>query len=266
MQLDLFGALVAATPNEAALTEFLDEDIDALDFGPVNKIEAQTNVAFVSNDFNHAIKRDAFEALQRTGRLAKIVEEATLDRSMRLAGFDERKSTVQDQYVPMILDKLNGMTYAALAVKYQRTPQSIYALMSRPATRQFVAKLLSEYAQQLGEADKRIQYYAHEAIETVVDIMRTGKEENKQKSAFAILRMGGYDRSASPNVVVNNNVGVTDNTAMAEAADRLSAVLEQSARIREHGSSKYVDQSRSVRVDDEIAVVEAPEGLKRLSA
>ncbi len=263
MQLSLFE-YTPEQPEAVGDYEDIAPLLSGMLFGPVNAVEAANNTTFISAPaYQHAISHDVFQSLQQSGRLAKIVEEATIDKLVNDSGIDGRHSVMKDEWIPIVLDKMNGMTYAQLGAKYRKHPNSVYAFMNRPSTRMFVAKLLGEYAATLGDVRERILHHATEAVEVVVDIMRNGKEENKQKSAFALLRMGGFDDTRS--VTVNqNNVNVEN--PLAADAGRLADVLTESLRVRSAGASQYVDQQRSYRAADEVGVVEAPAGLKKLAS
>lgn len=265
MQLDLFGAEAAPTDQEGGPEHIASLLVD-MPFGPVNKIEAQANRAFMAegDSATRLIRRDAYEAMLQSGRIAQIVEEAAFDEHASISGLDGRRSKLKQHLVPLILDRLNGMELKHLAEKYDMTTQGVQHVLNRPSTRKFVAKLLAEYARGLGDVRERIMHHATEAVDTVVDLMRNGvKEETKQKSAFALLRMAGYDNNITTAVTINEQ---PLDSSVIEKTNKLLEALQESSQARRKGYNKYVEASGTVVEAKEIAVVEPPKGLKKVAS
>lgn len=265
MQLDLFGGEVVPSVQEGGPENLVPHILD-LPFGPVTKTEATNDNAFLSEYgvTPNWMKRDTYEALVQSGRIAAIVEAAAIDNIVDISGISGSKAQMKQHLVPLVLDRMNGMEIRELATKYNMTFSGVQHVLNRPSVRKFVAKLMGEYARQFGDVRERILAHATEAVDTVVDLMRSGaKEETRQKSAFALLRMGGYDTNVTTAVTINEQ---PLDSSIIESTNNLLNALRESATARTQGHDKYVEQSRSNRAAQEIAVVEAPVGLKKIAA
>lgn len=265
MQLDLFGVEVVLSAQEGGPDNLIPHILD-LPFGPVSKTEATNDNAFLSENgvTPNWMKRDTYEALVQSGRIAQIVEEVSFDDIASVSGVSGSKTTMKQHLVPLVLDRMNGMEIRALASKYDMTFSGVQHVLNRPAVRKFVSKLLAEYSRSLGDVRERILIHATEAVDVVVDIMRTGiKEETRQKSAFAVLRMAGYDNNVTTAVTINEQ---PLDKSIIESTNKLVDALRESATARTRGHDKYIEQSRHNRVVEEVGVVEAPLGLMKVAA
>jgi len=267
MQLNLFGEL--AQPNEAEAGDpyaINAEDIWDLEFGPVTHVEAMNDNAFLSavppSAHDSAAQRDEYLAVVRKARLEALLEESLLNDQVFTSRFDGHKSYVKPSFIPIIMDRLNGLSFSELEVKYNKSQPAFRTFFNRPAVRRFMAKLLAEYSVNLGDNNARIMAHATEAIDTVVDIMRSGKEENRQKSAFALLRMAGYDEGKKNEITINNQ---PFDANIVEKTDRLLDALREANQARDDGHEQYVDKRRPAD-KREIAMVEAPVGLRKIAA
>ncbi len=261
MQLDMFGEVEPLVADEAYNVPL---DFTDLEFGPLSKIEALSGQSFLHMVPESQVDaRDSFFSSMKRDRIAAIVEQVTLENSSMISAIDGRQSFVKPELVPMILDKMNGATYQELSRKYEKTPMAVYNLFNKPATRRFMAKLLGEFAASLGDVEERIKAHATEAIETQVDIMRTGKEDNRLKASFNILRMAGYDQSAAKGgaaVVINNNNNVQVNEDTVANTEKLLNALAESRAARVAGFEKHIDKRRLANA--EVAVIESSEPLQ----
>ena len=257
MQLDMFGDVEPLTDDEDynAPLDFTD-----LEFGPISVVEEQSGVAFLHMVPEAQVEaRDSFFSSMKKDRIAKIIEDVAYENPAMLSAIDGRQSFVRPELIPIILDKMNGYSFAELARKYQKTPTAMYALFNRPATRKLIAKLLGEFASTLGDVEERIKAHATEAVETQVDIMRSGKEDNRLKASFNILRMAGYDQSASnggAGIVINNNNNVQVNEETVANTEKLLTALAESREARMAGFDKHIDKRRLATA--EVAVIESP--------
>jgi len=267
-QLNLFGDTTAPVEPVADPYAIQSSDIWDLEFGPVRSAEASTDTAFLSqaeySQQDNLLAREEYFSAMRKQRIAALLEEVALDDNVLISGFDGRKGkALKPVFIPMVMDRLAGLSMAELARKYDRSHANLYALFNRPSVRKFMAKVLAEFSVNLGDVKARIDAHATEAIETVVDIMRTGKEENRQKSAFAILRMAGHDNASGTASVTINNQPL--DSSVVERTDKLLEALLEANQAQAAGYSQYVD---TMRVSDkrEIQVVEAPVGLKKIAS
>ena len=269
MQLNLFGESTA--PAEEAVRDpyaIDSQDIWELEFGPVTVVEAANDNAFLSaippeQQEQHNM-RDEYMSIMRRQRLEALLEEVAIDESMLVSGFDGRRShPLKPSLIPLLLDRVGGMSVNQLSLKYNRSGQYLYALLNRPSTRKFMAKVLAEFSVDLGDVKARLEAHATEAVDTVVDIMRKGKEENRQKSAFAILRMAGYDNNMPSTAITINNQPL--DSGVVERTDKLLEALQQANLANTNGYEQYVEKNKRVAVR-EVAVVEAPAGILKLAS
>lgn len=269
MQLNLFGESTA--PAEEAVRDpyaIDSQDIWELEFGPVTVVEAANDNAFLSavrpEDREQHSMRDDYMSLMRQQRLEALLEEVALDEDILVSGFDGRRShPLKPSLIPLLLDRISGMSVSQLALKYGRSQQHLYQILNRPSTRKFMAKVLAEFSVNLGDVKARLEAHATEAVDTVVDIMRKGKEENRQKSAFAILRMAGYDNNMPSTAITINNQPL--DSGVVERTDKLLAALQQANQASTNGYEQYVEKNTRV-AQREIAVVEPPAGILKLAS
>jgi hypothetical protein len=259
MQLDMFSPVEPQPADEESYNVPL--DFTDLEFGPLSKTEAQAGVSFLHMVPETQVDaRDAFFSTMKRERIAAIIEQVAMENSTAVNMLDGRKSSVRPELVPLVLDRMNGATYQELGRKYGKTPGAIHHFFNRPAVRMMIARLLGEFASSLGDVDARIKAHATEAVETQVDIMRNGKEDNRLKASFNILRMAGYDQSATNKggggITINNNNNVQVNEDTIANTEKLLQALAESRQARTVGFEKHIDKRRLVNT--EVAVVEAP--------
>jgi hypothetical protein len=261
MQLDLFGEPVAAPISpDPAVDEYALLDMDNVPFGPVTQLEEKTNVAFLSalpEEF--AIARDNFLASTRAETLTKLLEEVQADNAMSVLGHSSRM-TFKTEWLPMVLDKMNGMTMVDIAKKYNRTVTTLYGTFNRPSVRRFVAKLLTEYSRDLGDPADRIRFAATEAVDKIITQMRTAqKEETQQKAAFGILRMAGYDNQQKVSLTVDNQPLSAE---VVSQTNKLLEALSAANKSREISYGKYVQSAAPQGSEAEYTELVRPVGLK----
>lgn len=261
MQLDLFGEPVAAPSGPIAEYEPL--DMTDVPFGPVTAVEELTGIPMFSElPEEMAQARDNFFASMRAGTIERLMEEVQADQGMSVLG-PERKLQFKAEWLPMIMDKLNGMTMPEIGRKYGKNPIALYSTFNRPVIRKFVAKLLTEYSRDLGDPAERIKFAATEAVDKIITQMRSAaKEETQQKAAFGILRMAGYDERVKLSLTVND---APLSAAVVNKTEKLLEALHAAQASREIGYNKFVTSGKQQEVEAEFTEIARPLGLKLAS-
>lgn len=123
----------------------------------------------------------------------------------------------------MLLMKAAGYTNKAIAEHMQYDPARVSVIVNHPDAMYLLSHLISYQAEKLLDVNARIQAHAGEALDTALILMRTGKEEVRERVAFKLLDRAGYGAVQKSETVHKVEMPVAQAegiaTAMREAMD-----------------------------------------------
>jgi len=152
---------------------------------------------------------------------------------------------LQPAHINVILDKASGFTNKEIAEQRGFHPVYVGKILRHPDAEMILARVLGHMADEAMDPIRRLQGYAHEAINTKIEIMRTSKSEGmRDRVATDILDRAGY--GAKRQVEVSTPRFDEEVAQNAAAMNRLADVLAESQRIRDIPFTPYVTVPKPV--------------------
>lgn len=129
-------------------------------------------------------------------------------------------------HMQMLLMKAAGYTNNKIAETIHYDPSRVSVVVNHPDAQYLLSHLVSYQAERLLDVNARIQAHAGEALDTALMLMRTGKEEVRERVSFKLLDRAGY--GAVQKTEVSHRVEM----AVAQA-DNLSAAVREAMKVEE---------------------------------
>jgi len=136
------------------------------------------------------------------------------------------------QHIPIFLLKLQGNTNTEIAEIIGMNRATIGQVLRSVAGQRLLSELYLERGQQLKDNNimELIQSTVPEAIETTVEVMRTGRDDHRLKAALSLLDRAGYNTvhkvETTTKVVIERDRAELLQMALAESADVGDAEFE----------------------------------------
>lgn len=167
---------------------------------------------------------------------------------------------LRPRHVQMLLMKAAGYTNKAISRRMQLTESRVSVIVNHPDAMFLLSHLVSFQAEKLLDVKARIQSHAGEALDTALLLMRTAKEEVRERSAFKILGMAGYG-------VIQKSEAVHKFEMPASQAMALTTALRESADLDEIPEAEWERiESRGAGEPEEEGLGQADESGNLLDA
>lgn len=208
---------------------------------------------------NDEVAQLALAALCEPEELVEIDVLPNADNlKLHLMGAVAEAATVRNmtpQHIQAALLFTQGYNMKEIAATLGMEYATVKYTLKKPAIQALLVKYMSAQAAVLPDITDRLKFHAHEALDKVVHIMRTGRDEVASKAGFKLLEMAGY--GAVKKVEASHNVSLGG-----DKTGELLSTLKQSMEMRKTGYSKFIESSSS---EAEIVDVE-PVDLVELEA
>jgi transcriptional regulator len=99
---------------------------------------------------------------------------------------------LKPMHIQMLIMKAAGYKNHQIAERMNLTQARVSVIVNHPDAEYFLSHLISYQAENLLDVKARIQAHAGEALDTALVLMRTAKDEVREKVAFKLLDRAGY--------------------------------------------------------------------------
>lgn len=158
-------------------------------------------------------------------------------------------------HVNIIMDRALGFKPHELADKYDMALPRISVILHHPDAEYLIAAIQGRQADALTDPIRRLQGYAHEAINTKIEILRDAKTKPELRNTVAsdILDRAGYGARQKIDVEETHRVVVS-----AEKLSTFENVLRESQRVASIDYTKYISTPAQVGDEADSAVSQGP--------
>lgn len=134
---------------------------------------------------------------------------------------------IDERHLQIIMLRSCGMDQGRIAQITGFTEPWVSIILNHPDAQYVLARMVSYSADNVLDMQTRIQAVAHEAFDTVVDVMRTSRDEKlRSRNAFEILAMAGYGPTQRISATVEHSVAAPN-----EKIDALTRAIEESKQV-----------------------------------
>lgn len=187
----------------------------------------------------HQIKRQALDTLFAKAMAGLIPRPRALKSN--------EPDTLDERHLHAILLRSGGMTQARIADYMGWTESWTSVVLNHPDAQYVLTRIVSYAADNVIDMEARIKAYAPEALDTVVEVMRSSNDEKvRSNNAFEVLKMAGYGSKkdgAGVNVTINNGVPSATISAL---ADVIRESREIKDRVYELPADANVSEARTL--------------------
>jgi transcriptional regulator len=148
---------------------------------------------------------------------------------------------LDERHITAICMRASGLQQGVIAKALGWTESWTSIVLNHPDAQYILTKIVSYAADEVLDIQTRIKAHAGEALDKVVEVMRTTQDQRlASANAFEILKMAGYS------AVEKKDVKVTTISVPIESANLLSAAIQESSAIRAIPGVDYRVTSSSV--------------------
>ena len=168
----------------------------------------------MSEDSSVAPRRTRWEEITR------IVQDA-----IDVPAVYQRYEQLSPRHIPIFQLKVNGFTNTEIGAALNFTAKTVAEILRSTAGQKLLQELYTELGITLsGDIEEQLKSAGQEAVETTVDVMRTGRDDHRLKAALSIL-----DRVGASGV---RKTETTKRVIIEKGqADLLRLALEESSEI-----------------------------------
>lgn len=156
-------------------------------------------------------------------------------------------------HMQMLLMKAAGYTNASIAETVHYDPSRVSVVVNHPDAQYLLSHLVSYQAERLLDVNARIQAHAGEALDTALMLMRTGKEEVRERVSFKLLDRAGYGAIQKSETVhkVEMPVAQAENLSVAvREAMQVEQMVEADWEVMEHPPEEGQDDEGGASPED----------------
>lgn len=195
-------------------------------------------------------------------RRIQMVVFAALDGSLAqkvgLQEGDRKKLSARD--VALCAEKSLGAMNTELAEKYDLAQETVGVVLRHPFSRAICAAIATMHAERAADPIERIQSFAHEMIDTKLEIVRNDGADLKLRNDIAsdFLDRAGYGAKRQVDAEVRHSF-----TVPKELARRLVDGLDESKRVGDVSYAGFLQRGAGLQQEGEPAGADPASGVGR---
>lgn len=205
-------------------------------------------------DFNDPTPDLGSRVVKRGPEMDDLIARAMsglLPRSRSLKPWEP--ATLDERHLQIVMMRATGMKQNAIASLLGLQQAWVSVVLNHPDAQYLLTKIVGYAADEVLDVQQRIAAHAGEALDKVVEVMRTTQDQRlASANAFELLRMAGHGETKKVSVQAEIAVGKAQVDLLAEAiaeAQQLSAVEGVDYRILASGSGNVSGESPETAVD-----------------
>lgn len=191
-------------------------------YEPLKDVELPKEEPEAPQDINEHFSDEAREDRMQNAMIELMSGSVARGRSLKY--WENLK--LKPMHIQMLIMKAAGYKNQQIAERMNLTQARVSVIVNHPDAAYFLSHLISYQAENLLDVKARIQAHAGEALDTALMLMRTGKDEVREKVAFKLLDRAGY--GAVQKTEVSHKVEMP-----AAQAQVLNDALRESAEVED---------------------------------
>lgn len=143
--------------------------------------------------------------------------------------------TLDERHLQAVLLRAGGMPQNKIAAFMGWDESWTSVVLNHPDAKYVLTRIISFAADNVIDLETRIKAHAPEALDAIVEVMRTTQDEKvRSQNAFELLKLAGYgSKPASSGPTINaKNVQINQGVSPAQI-DNLASAIRESKQIRE---------------------------------
>lgn len=147
-----------------------------------------------------------------------------IPRSRELKSWEPAK--LNPVHIEIIMMRASGIKQRTIAQFLGLTDSTVSIVLGHPDAQYIMARVLGNAAHEVADVSERFKLMAPEALETVAEVMRFGKEQNRLKAAFSILDRAGYGAEQKTKITHEVNVPTESINLLSDAIREAGQAIE----------------------------------------
>lgn len=197
------------------------------DISPQEALEVEVDLEPTIDLGARQLKRQALDSL-----FARAMG-GLLPRERQLKSYEP--DTLDERHLHAVLLRAGGMPQNKIAAFMGWEESWTSVVLNHPDAKYVLTRIISFAADNVIDMEARIKAHAPEALDTVVEVMRSSQDEKlRSNNAFELLRMAGYGSTKKADGPTINAQNVQINQGVPpKAIDNLADAIRESRQIAE---------------------------------